>query len=146
MTWTSLDDKLGPKVTKSHGLEKELDEVKASLLKESDEHDTLHIAVQLVCDDLKLAPEQETSSFAVLAARITDRVHEVVREALCFGVHRSFAIARSHYENIDLATMSQGFAPGYSDVELENIEKEVAPLAQDLPTEIEDGITPQEIS
>ena len=101
-------------VTKSHGLEKELDEVKASLLKESDEHDTLHIAVQLVCDDLKLAPEQETSSFAVLAARITDRAREIARDALRFGVHRSFVIARSHYENIDLAMMSQGFMPIYS--------------------------------
>jgi len=42
---------------KSHGLEKELDEVKASLLKESDEHDSLLIAVQLVFDDLELALE-----------------------------------------------------------------------------------------
>ena len=48
---------------------------------------------------------------------------------LCFGVNWSFAIARSHYENIDLATMSQGFMPGYSDAKLEDIEKEVAPLA-----------------
>ena len=40
---------------KSHGLEKELNEVKASLPKESDEHDYLRIIVQLVFDDLKLA-------------------------------------------------------------------------------------------
>ena len=33
----------------------------------------------------------------------------------------------------------------YTDVELDDIEKEVAPLAQDLPTEIEDEIIPQEI-
>ena len=52
-----------------------------------------------------------------------------MRDALRFGVHRSFAIARSHYENIDLAMMSQGFMPGYFDAELEDIEKEVAPLA-----------------
>ena len=44
-------------MVKSRGLEKELSEVKASLLKESDEHNTLRVAVQLVCDDLKLAPE-----------------------------------------------------------------------------------------
>ena len=55
MTWIGLDDRLGAEVTKSPGLEKELDKVKASLLKESDEHDTLRIAIQLVCDDLKLA-------------------------------------------------------------------------------------------
>ena len=45
MTWTSLDDKLAVEVMKSLGLEKELDEVKASLLKESEEHDALRIAV-----------------------------------------------------------------------------------------------------
>ena len=56
MVWTGLDDKLGAEVMKSRCLEKELDEVKASLLKESDEHDTLCVAVQLVYDDLELAP------------------------------------------------------------------------------------------
>ena len=65
-----------------------------------------------------------------------------MRGALCFGVNRSFAIARSHYENIDLATMSQGFTPGYSNTELEDIKKEVAPLAQDLSAKIEDAIIP----
>ena len=33
-----------------------------------------------------------------------------------------------------------------SRTELDDIEKEVAPLAQDLPTKIEDEIIPQEIS
>ena len=51
----------------------------------------------------------------------------MARGVLRFGVHRSFAIARSHYENIDLATMSQGFAPIYTDTELDVIEEEVAP-------------------
>ena len=36
-------------------------------------------------------------------------------------------ITRSHCENIDLATMSQGFVPFYTDAELDDIEKEVAP-------------------
>ena len=66
----------------------------------------------------------------------------MVRDTLCFDVHRSFMIARSHYENIDLETMSQGFTPGCSDTELEDMEKEVAPLAQDLSTKIEDEIIP----
>ena len=57
MTWAGLDDKLGSKVVKSHGLEKELNEVKDTLQKESDEYDNLHVAVQLVYDELKLAPE-----------------------------------------------------------------------------------------
>ena len=69
-----------------------------------------------------------------------------MRDVLRFSVHRSFALTRSHYENIDLATMSQGFAPIYIDIELEDIEKEVAPLALDLSTKIHDEIIPQEIS
>ena len=56
MTWAGLDDKLGAEVVKSHGLEKELSEVKDTLQKESDEHDNMCVAVQLVCDELELAP------------------------------------------------------------------------------------------
>ena len=65
----------------------------------------------------------------VRATQITDQACDMARGALRFGVHRSFAIVRSHYENIDLATMSLGFAPSYSEAELEDIEKEMAPLA-----------------
>ena len=70
----------------------------------------------------------------------------MARGALRFGVHWSFAIARSHYENIDLATMSQGFVLGYSEAKLEDIKKEVAPLTHDLSAKIEDEIIPQKIS
>ena len=87
MAWTGLGDKLGVEVMKRCGLEKGLDEVKASLLKESDEHDSLRVAVQLVFDDLKLALEQETSLYAVHAIRIMDRAHEIERDVLRFSVH-----------------------------------------------------------
>jgi hypothetical protein len=43
-----------------------------------------------------------------------DRAREIARHALHFGVHQSSAIARSRYENDDLATMSQGFMPGHT--------------------------------
>ena len=56
MFWAGVDHRLRVEVTKSHSLEKELDEVKATLLKESDEHDALRVTVQLVYDDLELAP------------------------------------------------------------------------------------------
>ena len=55
-----------------------------------------------------------------------DRAHDMARGALRFGIHRSFVIVRSHYKNIDLASMSQGFAPIYIDAELDVIEEEVA--------------------
>ena len=45
-------------------------------------------------------------------------------------------------QTVNLATMSQGFVPGYSDTELEDIKKEVAPVAQDLSAKIEDEIIP----
>jgi hypothetical protein len=115
-------------VVKSYNLEKELAEMD-SLQKESDEHDTLHITVGVVYDNLELAPTQEMSSLAVPTPRITDRACKIVRDALRLGVCRSFAIARSHYENMNLAMMSQGFAPGYSDTELEQIEDEMVSLA-----------------
>ena len=91
---------------KSHSLEKELNKVKASIMRESNEHNTLRVIFQLVFNDLKLASEQEMSSFVVHVIQITDQAREIMRDALGFGIHRSFAIARSHYENIDLAMMS----------------------------------------
>ena len=90
----------------------------------------MRVAVQLVCDELELAPKQETSSLVVHTSRIMDWAHDMAKGALCFGVHRSFAIACSHYENINLATMSQGFTPIYTDAKLDVIEEEVAPGAR----------------
>ena len=79
MTLAGLDDKLKVKVVKSRGLEKELSEVKDTLQKESDEHDNLRIAIQLVCDQLELALEQETSLLAVRTTRIMDRTPNMAR-------------------------------------------------------------------
>jgi hypothetical protein len=62
----------------------------------------------------------------VHATRITDRACKVTRLALGFGVHQSFVITRSHYENIDLVVMSQGYALSYTDTQLDEIEKAAA--------------------
>jgi hypothetical protein len=61
-------------VVKSHSLEKELSEVKGSLQKESDKHDNLCFAIEVVCDDLRVTPSEETSSLAVCFRPLTDRV------------------------------------------------------------------------
>jgi hypothetical protein len=69
-----------------------------------------------------------TSSLAVQVVDITDRARGMEKRALYLSMQRSFAIARSHYENINLQVMSQDFAPGYDDAEMDQIKEEVAPL------------------
>ena len=64
----------------------------------------------------------------------------LAREALYTGIHHAFAIACSHYINIDLSVISEGFAPGYTDAELDEIEKEAAPPAQDLAEKVREEI------
>jgi hypothetical protein len=44
-----------------------------------------------------------------------DQACEITRLVLRFGIHQSFVMARSHYENIDLVAMSQCYAPSYTD-------------------------------
>jgi hypothetical protein len=72
-----------------------------------------------------------------------DQACETARLALGFGIHQSFAIARSHYANIDLVAMSQGYTPGYTEAQLDEIEKATASLAQNLANQIEDEIVPK---
>ncbi|RLM66182.1 translation initiation factor IF-2-like [Panicum miliaceum] len=96
-------------------LERELGEAKNTLLKESDDHDTLRPSVGLVLDDLEMTSKEGTSSIMTQVINIMDRARGMVRRALHLGVQRSFMIARSHYENINLQAMSQGFTPGYDD-------------------------------
>ena len=56
-----------------------------------------------------------------------DQACDMARGVLHFGIHRSFVNTHSHYEDIDLATMSQGFTPIYTDAKVDIIEEEVAP-------------------
>jgi hypothetical protein len=49
--WTVLNEKLGEEVVAHRRIEKELGETKATLLKESDEHDTLRITVGSVSNN-----------------------------------------------------------------------------------------------
>jgi hypothetical protein len=116
MAWASQKDKLADEVVKSRDLGDSLQK----------EHEALHTTVDLVGDDLSLILEQEGSSLVVRATWIMDRAREIMRLALRFGIHQSFAITRSHYENIDLAALSQGYAPSYTNTQLDKIEKTVS--------------------
>ena len=56
-----------------------------------------------------------------------------------------FAFARSHYIDIDLLMISEGFTPGYTDIELDEIEKEAEPPAWDLVEKFEEEILPKSV-
>ncbi|XP_066313885.1 uncharacterized protein [Miscanthus floridulus] len=139
-----LDGRLAAEMTKSRSLEKELGEVEATLLKESDEHDLLRAAVGVVFNDLEVTRPEGTSSLAACAVDITARVRQLEENVFHAGITQAFAIARSHYaESIDLETMSLGFAPDYEDFELDEIEKAVTPIARNLADRMKDIVLPQ---
>ena len=48
------------------------------------------------------------------------------RDAVYTGVHHAFAVARSHYVNIDLEELSKGYPGDYADAELDAFEEETA--------------------
>jgi len=90
--------------------------MRGQLQSESDDHNTLRAAVRLVFNDLGVTLAMETSSLVVQVIEILDQAPVLAREALYTGVHRAFTIARSHYININLPVIREGFALGYTDV------------------------------
>ena len=88
------------------------------------------MALGVVCDNLEVVRSEGTSSLMAHAIEIMAWVRQLERNALRARVNQSFAIARSHYgDNVDLETMSHGFAPGYEVHELEEMEIAKAPLS-----------------
>ena len=85
----------------------------------------------------------ETSSLAAHVAGITARVGQLVEDAFYTGITQAFTVAHSHYaQEINLGVMSHGFAPVYDDDELDEMEKAVAPLAQNLANSLKEEVLP----
>ena len=77
------------------------------------------------------------------AAGITAWVGQLEEDAFHAGITQAFAVARSHYDReINLEVMSLSFAPGYEDSELDEIEKVLTPIAQDLANRLKDMVLP----
>ena len=112
---------------------------------ESDDHDALHAAIGLVFDDLRVAPVVEMSSLVVRVTQIPDQVRTLAKEALHIGVHRAFTVARSHYIDINLPVISEGFTFGYTDAELDEIEAEAKLPAWGLAEKFEEDILPKNV-
>ena len=119
--------------------------MRGQLQLESDDHNALRTAIGLVFDDLGVTSAMETSSLAVRVTRILDRARSLTREALHTSVHHTFTVARSYYINIDLPVISEGFVPGYTEPELDKIEKEAVSLAWDLAKKFEEEILPKNV-
>ena len=97
----------------------------------------------MVFDDLGVARPEETSSLAACAVHITVRVRQLKENAFHAGITQAFAVARSHYDQeVNLEVMSLGIAPGYENSELDEIEKEVTPIAWNLADKMKDIVLP----
>ena len=95
------------------------------------------------CDDLQVAQEEGTSSLTTHAAGIMARVGQLEEDAFHAGITQAFTIASSHYDReINLEVMNLGFAPGYEDFELDEIEKAVTPIARNLANRLKDMVLP----
>ena len=70
-------------------------------------------------------------------------VGQLEEDAFHAGITQAFTVARSHYDReINLEVMSLGFPPGYEDAELDEIEKAVTPLAQNLANSLKGMVLP----
>lgn len=99
-------------------MEKDLTKVKADAEASSLNHGNLPSVVGSAYDTLQVAQPEGTNELAARAVQIVGRVHELERHTLRAGVNRSFMIARSHYENIDLEWISLVYTLGYRDDKL----------------------------
>ena len=97
----------------------------------------------MVFDDLGVARPEETSSLAAHAMDITVRVCQLEENTFHARITQAFVVAHSHYDQeINLEAMSLGFAPGYENSELDEIEKAVTPIAQNLADKLKDIVLP----
>lgn len=87
-------------------MEAELGVVKEVLDQKSIDLSNLETAMQLVLEDLGMPASGETSQLVPQLLQSVDGVRDVVQRVLHLGVQCSFAITRSHYNNINLQEMS----------------------------------------
>ena len=71
------------------------------------------------------------------ARQEAESARQEARDALYMGVQ--CAIARSHYLNIDLGELGQGYSADYTDAELDEILEEVAPFTRILTDKMQEN-------
>ncbi|XP_072151344.1 uncharacterized protein [Setaria viridis] len=122
----------------------ELARLREVLDAERTEHGALRDAVRVVCDDLSVVQGEGTSSLATRVLGTYRRAREIALEALHTGVRRAFGVFGSHYSGINFAGMSGGYAAGYSEAELDEIDASVLDPAEALAKLLKDEAVPPE--
>jgi hypothetical protein len=107
-------------------------------------YDNERLTANLVCHDLRVPQSSEMNLHVARITLDSDCIRELERGAFQAGIHRTLAIAHSHYaKTINLVAMSQGYALGYKVEELEKIEDDMASLSQDLVNRIVGTVLPR---
>ena len=117
---------------RSEGLAKELEEERARLSQEAEEHGRLLVAVDALREYLEVPEPASAAELVQGVEGMPQRVHTMGVASLRYGARQTLAIARSHYENINLDALSHGFPADYTDEELDWFEQEAAPFAAAL--------------
>ena len=110
----------------------ELEETKGKFAQKAEEHDRLRLAVGTLREYFGVSAPTSAVELVQGVEGMPQRVHAMGVASLHYGVRQTLAIARSHYENINLNALSQGFPADYTDEELDGFEREVAPFAAAL--------------
>ena len=122
----------------------ELTRLREALDAERTEHSALRDVVRVVCDDLGVVQGEGTSSLATPVLGTYRRACKIALEALHTSVRRAFGVSGSNYSSINFAGMSGGYASGYSEVELDEIDVSVLNPAEALAKLLEDEAVPPE--
>ena len=108
---------------------KELEEAKANFTREAEDHDRLCLAVELLREPLEVLPPRSVDERVQAVQGMPRRIHALGVASLRYGIRQTLAIARPHYEDINLEAVSHGFPTVYSDEALDAFEQEAAPFA-----------------
>ncbi|XP_066396518.1 uncharacterized protein [Miscanthus floridulus] len=118
----------------SVGLEKEVSqaaeasvEVQAVLEAKIGEHNALQSAARTACETLEVEGVESGSSLGSRLITLSGQVREQLRGALHTGVKQALAIVSSHYADIDLEAISDGYVLAEDD---EEADEEVTKLVE----------------
>ena len=118
-------------------LAREVQTVKAAHAQESEDHDRLRLAVAPLRDSLGIAAPGNVDELIEGVEAMPARIQQVAVASLRYGIRQTLAIARSHYDDIKLDVISQGFPRDYNDEALDAFEQEAAPLADTMAKEMQ---------